>query len=42
MQFKLKQEENGNMKKFIQSAVVKELTNILDPGKAPYQPKRGK
>ncbi len=41
---KLKHEENegGNLRVLIKSAVVKELTSLLEVEKKPFEPKRGK
>lgn len=40
--FKLQENSSINMKKFIQSMVVKELTSLLATEKPPYAPKKGK
>ena len=32
----------GNLRVLIKTEVVRELTNLLDAGREPYQPKRGK
>lgn len=42
MQFKMEQNEGTNLRKMIQSAVVKELTQMLDAERKPFVPKRGR
>lgn len=40
--FKTEEQEGGNLRVLIKSAVVKELTSLLEVEKKPYEPKRGK
>ena len=40
--FKIQFEEGANMRKMVQNLVVDELTGLLDCGKKPFEPKRGK
>ena len=42
IQFKMEEEEGANLRKLIQTAVVKELSKMLDSERKPYVPKRGK
>lgn len=42
MQFKMQNQEGADMRNFVRKAVVEELTKMLDAGKKPYQPKKGK
>jgi signal recognition particle subunit SRP54 len=42
MQFKLNEEKGINLKRLIQSEVVKELTKMLETEKKPFVPKKGK
>ncbi|KRX09688.1 Signal recognition particle, SRP54 subunit, M-domain [Pseudocohnilembus persalinus] len=41
-QFKINQESGQNVRKMVQQSVVQELSGMLDAGKQPFQPKRGK
>lgn len=40
--FKTEEQEGGNLRVLIKSAVIKELTGLLEVEKKPYEPKRGK
>lgn len=42
MQFKMEQNESTNLRRIIQQAVVKELTQMLEAERKPFTPKRGR
>lgn len=42
LQFKMNEDQGTNLRKLIHGTVVKELTDMLDSQKKPYQPKKGK
>lgn len=40
--FKSEEQEGGNLRIFIKTEVIKELTGLLKVDKVPFEPKRGK
>ena len=42
IQFKMQEEQGANLRKLIQTAVVRELTKMLECEREPYKPKKGK